>query len=165
MVNRILKISIIALLLGLIIYLVIDSLAFNGVRSFYCLSDDKCVTVWKKTNGEVFIIPDKYVENSEPSVSHIKTINKQFLTLYFSEEIPQKIVVRDQGNLESNLKRYTIEKREKGKWEFLEYSEEYKSILYGQDAKKFKDVKLVADYLTINIHENYATDKTGKKLK
>lgn len=160
-----LKISGIIVVLGVVFYLIINALTSNGMKSFYCLSDDKCVTVWKRANGDVYIIPDKYEDNVEPSVSYIKTINKQFLTLYFSEEIPQKIVVRDEGNLESNQKRYTIENREKGKWNLLEYSEEYKAILYERDAKKFKDVKSITEYLTINIHENYATDKTGKKIK
>ncbi len=34
-----------------------------------------------------------------------------------------------------------------------------------QNAIKFKDVKTSTDYLTINIQENYATDKTGKKIE
>ncbi len=153
------------IVLGMVICLIINFLASDGVKLYYCVSDNKCVTVWKKTNGDVYVIPDKYEGNAAPSISYIKTINKQFLTLYFSEEIPYKIVVRDEGNLESNQKRYTIENIERGEWSLLEYSEEYKSILYEPDAEKFKDVKSATEYLTINIYENYATDKTGRKIK
>jgi hypothetical protein len=164
MVKKILIISGIIFLGGLF-YTIKNTLTSDGIKSIYCLSNDKCVTVWKRANGEVYVIPDKYEGNSKPSVCYIKTINKQFLTIYFSEEISKKIIVRDDGNLESNQRRYTIENKGKGKWDLLEYSQEYKSILYKSNAIKFKDVKSGTEYLTINIHENYAIDKTGKKIK
>jgi hypothetical protein len=153
------------LVFGFMFFFTVNSCNTAGMRSFYCLSDDKCVTIWKTGNGEVYIIPFKYKGNKTPSVSHIKTINKQFLTLYFSKEFPKKIIVRDEGNLESNKKMYSIENRVKGEWEFLEYSREYKTILYKPGATKFKDVRLNTDYITLNIQENYATDKTGKKIE
>lgn len=155
------------LILGFVFLLIINSCKSVGMKSFYCLSDEKCVTVWKRTDGEVYIIPGKYESNNKPTVSYIRTINKQFLTLYFSneKELSYKIIVRDEGNLESNQKRYTIENDVKREWVFFEYSESYKSILYEPNAIKFKDVKASTDYLTINIQENYATDKSGKKLK
>ena len=137
----------------------------DGVRFFYCLSEDKCVTVWKKGVNEVYIVPFKYEENKKPDVSYLKTINKQSLTLYFSKELPNKIVVRDEGNLVSNNKMFSIENKVNGEWEFLEYSDKYKAVLYKPDATKFKDVKLNTDYLTLDIHENYATDKAGKKIE
>ena len=155
------------LILGFVFLLIINSCKSDGMKSFYCLSDEKCVTVWKRTDGEVYIIPGKYESNNKPTVSYIRTINKQFLTLYFSneKELSYKIIVRDEGNLESNQNRYTIKNDVKREWVFLEYSESYKSILYEPNAIKFKDVKASTDYLTINIQENYATDKSGKKLK
>lgn len=166
MVRKMLKISGI-IVLGIVLYSMMQALKSDGIKSYYCLSDAKCVTVWKRTNGEVYIIPGRYEANNKPTVSHIRTINKQFITLYFSKEkeLSYKIIVRDEGNLESNQKRYTIENDVKGKWEFLEYSNIYKSILYEPNAIKFKDVKTSTDYLTINIQENYATDKTGEKIK
>ena len=157
----------IILVLGFVFLLIMNSCKSDGVKSFYCLSDDKCITVWKRTDGKVYIIPGTYESNDKPTVIHIQTINKQFLTLYFSNKkgFSYKIIVRDEGNLESNLKSYSIENDVKGEWEFLEYSDSYRSILYEPNAVKFKDVKKSTDYLTINIQENYATDKSGKKLK
>jgi len=148
-----------------IFFLMLSSCTSSGVRSFYCLSEDKCVTVWKTGNNEVYIVPFKYEKNKKPDVSYLKTINKQFLTLYFSKELPNKIVVRDEGNLVSNNKMFSIENKVSGEWEFLEYSDKYKAVLYKPDATKFKDVKLNTDYLTLNIQENYATDKSGKKIE
>lgn len=36
--------------------LIINTFLSDGVRSFYCLSDDNCITVWKRDNGEVLIM-------------------------------------------------------------------------------------------------------------
>jgi len=164
--KRMLKISTV-IILGFLLFTIIYTLNSRGIKSYYCLSNGKCVTVWKRTNGEVYIIPGKYGSNNKPTVSHIRTINKQFVTLYFSNEIElsYKIIVRDEGNLESSQKGYTIENDIKGEWEILEFSDSYKSILYEPNAIKFKDVKESTNYLTINIQENYATDKSGNKLK
>lgn len=150
------------ILLGVLICFSTD----RGVRNTYCLSDNKCITVWKRTEGEVYIIPGRYESNNIPTISHIRTINKQFLTLYFSSEneLSNKIIVRDEGNLESNQKRFTIENDVTGEWEFFEYSDSLKSILYEPGAIKFKDVKLSTDYIIINVEENYAMDKRGNKL-
>lgn len=151
------------ILLGVIICFSKD----RGVRNIYCFSDNKCITVWKRAEGEVYIIPGRYESNIKPNVSHIRTINKQFLTLYFSseKEFLGKIIIRDEGNLESNQKKYSIENEVAGEWEFFEYSDSLNSILYEPNAIKFKDVKASTDYLTINIYENYAMDKRGKKIQ
>lgn len=159
------KIGVIVFLL--MFYSLINALMSDGVKSVYCLANNKCVTVWKRRNGEVYIVPGRYESNNKPTVSHIRTINKQFLTLYFLDEegFYNKIIVRDEGNLESNQKMYTIENDIKGKWEFLEYSERCNSTVYQPNSIQFKDVKASTDYLTINIQENYAMDKAGKKVK
>lgn len=151
--------------LSCIFPLLLSSCKSNGERSFYCLSEDKCVTVWKTGYDDVYIIPSKYKGSGKPDVNHIKTINKQFLTLFFSKQFPNKIIVKDEGNLENNKKMYSIENSLNGEWEFIEYSAEYKNELYNPNASKFNDVKLNTDYLTLNIKENYATDKTGKKIE
>jgi len=150
---------------GILLFFTINSCKYSEVRSFYCLSEDKCITVWKTGNDEVYIIPSKYERNKKPNISYIKTINGQFLTLYFSKNLPNKIIVRNEGNLMNNKKMYSIENRMKGKWMFVQYSADHKDLLYTLNATKFKDVKLSTDYLIINIQENYATDKTGKKIE
>lgn len=151
------------ILLGVSIYFSMH----RGKRNFYCFSENKCITVWKRNDGEVYIIPGRYESNKKPISSHILTCNKQFLTLYFSseKELSNKIIVRDEGNFVSNQKRYTIENKVGGEWEFLEYSRSLESILYRPNAIQFNDIKAGTDYLTINIQENYAMDKRGNKLQ
>lgn len=33
---------------------------FDLSRAFYCLSDDKCVTVWKRLGNKCYVVPGKY---------------------------------------------------------------------------------------------------------
>ena len=166
MVKRMLKTSAV-IILGFLFLTIIYILSVDGIRSYHCLSDDQCVTVWKKPNGEVYIIPGKYRSISKPTVSHIRTNNTQFVTLYFSNEteLSYKIIARDGGNLANSQKGYTLENDIKGEWEILEFSDSYKSILYEPSAIKFKDVKEGVNYLIINTEENFAIDKSGKKMK
>ncbi|REA58170.1 hypothetical protein DSL64_21420 [Dyadobacter luteus] len=163
MVKEIGKILVVAILVYFV-FLMASVLMSDGVKYIYCLSDDKCVTVWKKSNGEVYLIPDRYESDEKPTGSHIKTISRQFLTLYFSngEGFSDKIIVRDGGNLRTNRKMYSIENDSTGKWEFVEYSDTLGALLYKPSATKFKDVNEGVDYLIINIDENYAIDKTGE---
>ncbi len=151
------------------ILLIIFMMCFNaksctssGDKLLYCVLDKQCVTVWKQPNGKVLIIPGYYNGDNEPSESYIETDTKQYLTFYFSKEFPQKIIVRDEGNLKSNQKGYKIKNAKEG-WEFSEFSEDYKKILYFPDPVKFKDVKENTYYLIINLPENYAIDKNGNK--
>lgn len=157
--------KIMLLILIVLLPLMFSSCKSNGVRSFYCLSTDKCITVWKEGSGDVYVVPTKYKKNKVSAVSHIKTNDKQFLTLYFSDELPNKIILRNEGNLGSEKKSYNIENDTNSEWEIVEYSDYYKAILYKENAVKFKDVKSTTSYLTLNINENYATDKTGKKIE
>jgi hypothetical protein len=120
--------------------------------------------VWKRLGNKCYIIPGKYYWILRPSDNYLKTSNTQYLTLYFSEKLPKKIIVRNQG-ISSGKDEYEIRNNPKGDWELLEYSERYKLILYQTHARKFKDVKTTTNYLDLAIKENYAIDKTGRKLK
>lgn len=152
------------IILGLITYLIVDSLAFKGPRFFYCLSDDKCVTVWKQLGNKCYIVPGKYYGLFKPSKTYIRTNNTQNLTLYFTNELPHKIILRNQGNSVSQNK-YQIFNNSEGKWDIMKYSDSLKNILYMANALRFNEVKSNANYIDINIEENYAVDKTGEKLK
>lgn len=149
-----------------LVFLVVNTLISDGIKCYYCLSDNQCVTVWKKGNGEVFVIPGKYESNKEPDISHIKTINSQYLTLYFTSQAgyDDKIIVRDEGNLQNSHKMYSIINDLGGKWTFVEYSDVARSLVYEPEATKFKDVRAEVNYLTISIEENFAVDKSGRKV-
>lgn len=133
-------------------------------RKFYCLDNNKCITIWKTSWG-CYIIPGKYYGVIKPSDCYIKSRNDKYLTLYFSSNIPNRIIVRDQGSFTGKKGGYEIVNNIPEILEIVEYSNDYKTILYRPEATKFRDVKSTTDYLTVNIKENYAIDKSGKKLK
>lgn len=153
-------------MIGGLIYLILNAAFYKGTRSFYCLpNDEECVTVWKKLDDSVYIIPGKYKDNAMPTASYIKTINGQMLTLYFTEQLPNKIIVRNEGNYKDGIGSYSLENKKDDEWQFVEFSNQYQSILYKSDASKFEDVKVNTTYISINIKENYAVDKSGNKIE
>lgn len=113
-------IIILLIILGLITFLFVK-LSSDGFKKIYCLSNNKCITVWKKSNGEVLIIPGKYESDQKPTISHIKTTNDQLLALYYSDKLPNQIIVRNEGNMRTRQKDYFIKNTLKSKWHFLEY--------------------------------------------
>jgi|GEM_PF-538011 len=131
-------------------------------RSFYCLSEDKCITVWYY-GGYCYIIPGKYYGIFEPKDNYVKADNGQYLTLYFSSELKKKMIVRNQGSY-SGSSWYEIVNNSKEIIEIIEYSEEYREILYKPDAVLFKDVKETTEMIDLDTWENYATDKHRKNL-
>ncbi len=151
---------------GILILLIIFFLVwFDQSRSFYCLSSGECVTVWKRLGNNCFVIPNKYYGIFKPSSSFIETSNSQYLTLYFTDKLPKKIIVRNQGSSNSQKGKYTINNEEKSSWRIVEYSDEYKSQIYNPDALKFNDIKTGVKYIDLNIKQDYATNKTGEKIE
>jgi len=150
-------------LVGLILLLFV-LIGLDQSRTFYCLSENQCITVWKRLGNKCYIVPGKYYWILRPSDNYLETSNTQYLTLYYSEKLPKKIIVRNQG-IPNGKDEYKIRSNPKEDWELLEYSERYKLILYQTQAHKFKDVKATTNYLDLDIEENYAKDKTGRKLK
>ena len=76
-------------------------------RDFYCLEKDKCITVWKTSWG-CYIIPGKYYGLISPSDDYIKTTNTQYLTIYFSDEMPKTLIIRNEGTSQGFEGGYTI---------------------------------------------------------
>jgi len=60
---------------------------WNQSRSFYCLSEERCVTVWKRIGGYCYIIPGKYYGIFEPKDNYVKTDNLvESLTIIFTND-------------------------------------------------------------------------------
>lgn len=140
-------------------------IGFDQSRSFYCLSGNHCVTVWKRLGNKCYIIPGKYYNVVSPSNNYLETSNTQYLTIYFTNKIPNKIIVKNQGDSGGDEGGFKIKSSSKENWEMLEYLEQYKSIIYKTEASKLNEVQETTSYINLYIDENYATDKTGKKLK
>jgi hypothetical protein len=159
MVKKIIKI-----IGGFVLLIIALLMWYDQSRTFYCLSDDKCITVWKRLGGKCYIVPSKHYGIFKPSNSYLQTSNTQYLTLYFTNKLPHKIIVRNQGNANEQAE-YGILNKSIGNWEIIEYSEDFKSILYKTNAKKFNEVDSNTNYIDLNVKESYAIDKSGKKLR
>ncbi len=132
---------------------------YGESRKFFCLKDGNCITVWKTYNNVCYIIPGKYYSLWAPSNNFIKTSNLNELTIFFTDELPNTFIVQSKEKLKVYNKEGCV---------FLDYnldSARLKKILYKPDAKRFyKDLKLNARLIDIDIKENYARDKDGKTI-
>jgi hypothetical protein len=134
-------------------------------RSFYCLTNGTCVTVWKTFNNKCYVIYGRYLGLIKPNDNYIETTNTQYLTLYFSLKLPKKIIARDEGILggskrvfkifNSDIKTITIEQY---------HSENLNHTFFQRDSTVGYSLGLTTESMGINIKEGYAVDKNNEKL-
>jgi hypothetical protein len=67
---------------------------YGESRKFFCLEDGKCITVWKTYNNVCYVIPGKYYGLWAPSNNFIKTSNLNELTIFFTDELPNTLIVQ-----------------------------------------------------------------------
>jgi hypothetical protein len=147
------------LFLYTIITLAVLSFWFGESRHFYCL-DNRCITVWKTFNDVCYIVPGKYYGLLKPSGSFIRTTNTNLLSIFFSKQMPKTLFVKNEYEIK-------IFKGEVDGWVFVDYNgsqPKYDSLFYKPNAKKFNDLKAEADFIELNVQENYAFNKNGKRL-
>jgi hypothetical protein len=113
MVKRTIQIlGLTALILG-VTYFVIDQ-----TRSIYCLSNEKCITVWKRVGGSCYLVPERYYGILKPT-EYIKTENSNSLTiLYDANSKYDFIILNDYGKRlevitsDTKIKYFTYEERD-----------------------------------------------------
>src|SRR5690554_2019876 len=141
--------------------LILSSCKSNGLRSFYCLSEGKCITVWKKGNNSAFIIRGKYDGAKTPSDNYVKLINitnavDWYASIIFTKDDKLLIdVVDDNTKVNSNSSNGIIE--------LYNNKKTLNDSLYTYFDGKYRRYKKDVEYISLNIKENYVTDKTGKK--
>jgi len=116
---------------------------FDQSRSFYCLSNDKCITVWKRLGNECYIIPGKYYGILKPS-DYVKTTNDNALTLIYDSLSGYDFVIfNDYGKeLKINLSR-----------ERIKYFENFEREIFIGEFYVNERVKDNLAYLQIDIKE------------
>lgn len=146
------------LVFGLLIYLLIDTLTFTGARSFYCLTDNRCITVWKRLDGHLYIIYGEYSKREIPKDNFVKVKDAYLIAVLLSKEnnilieLEKKVEILDWYSSNNIIELYNNNK-------ILNDS------LYTYFDSRYKRYKDNVEYLIINIKENYATDKTGEKIE
>lgn len=149
----------IVLIFTFIFTFVLSSCKYFEVRSFYCLSDGKCVTVWKKGNNSIFIILGKYTSAKIPSDNYVKISNNRYdyIHLILSKE--------DKFLIDIDEKATVIKRSSNNLIELYKNNKTLNDSLYTYFDGKYWRYKNHVEFISINIEENYATDKTGKKIK
>ena len=144
--------------LGIFVLMIINTLMSDGVKSIYCISDDRCVTVWKRENGEVYIILGEYKGKKVPPDNYVKMTNVMFsyIDVIFKQENKLLISLGDKADIE--------EKSSNGLIELYRDNKAFNDSLYTYFDGRYRKYKENVDFISIDIKENYATDKTGKKL-
>jgi hypothetical protein len=128
-------------------------------RSFFCVGDGKCITVWK-TYSKCYIIPGKYYGLLKPSDNVIELSKSDVITVFFSDSIPNTIIYKSDRPV-----RVTNENKEKIL--LVNYADDLgkmDSLLYIENAKKNSDVKSHVQLMDVILEDNYVVDKNGKKL-
>jgi len=148
------------ILLFFTLVIVLIMIWFGESRKFFCLGDGNCVTVWKTYNNVCYIIPGKYYGIVKPSEQYIESSNTNLITIYFSKELPNAFIFQSSGE----MKIYNGGNREFLFYDYAKDTSRFNKILYMPDAVKRSDIKADAGLMDIDIRENYATDKSGKKL-
>jgi hypothetical protein len=149
------------LLLYLAIIVILSVIWYGESRKFFCLDQGKCVTVWKTFNNVCYIIPGKYYGVLKPSDNFIQSSNNNFVTIYFTSQLPNVIIYKSEQPLKVN-------NISKDKLIFYEYNsniQKFDSLLYIPGAKRNNDLNDNARLMDILIEENYALDKDGKQLR
>lgn len=151
------KLVIILLVIALILVWILEK------RKFYPVGNGKYVTVWKTVGGVCYVVPNKYYGLLKPAANFIETTNDNYLVLFFSEELPDKIIYWENRQGKS----IKIDNQSKEKSLFINYMSNHDSlrnVLYVPNPKTVRDLKNNAYLLDLDIEANSASNKDGKDL-
>jgi len=138
-------------------------LYFDQSRKYFCISEDKCVTVWKRIGGTCYIVPDKYTGWFKPKDDFIRTSNLSNLDIVWIDQFPNSIIIKQQSYYQ-----YIIVNKNKNNLHIYRYendSDTFHSLIYNIGAKNYSDIKAGVFRLSIDVRENYARTSDGRILR
>jgi len=128
-------------------------------RSFFCIGDGMCVTVWKTYGGTCYVVPGKYYGLTKPvSRNHIRTTNASGLDIIWPNDSKNIVVdINDSNSLIINDSKGVF---------IIDYSSkrDYFNSLFTYFDGKYHRYKKDVAYISLSIPENVAVDNTGNKL-
>jgi hypothetical protein len=158
--NRAKMVRMLLLIIGVfLILIVMFSVCAEQNRSFYCLSEGKCVTVWKRYGDKCYIILDKYNGIFKPTDNYIKTTNTAFVDVIWTDD--NRLLIDTDDNAEIiqpySEKKLVIERYSKDKV--------INDSLYTYFDGKYNRYNEKVNYIRLYVKENYAADRANKKIK
>ena len=157
------KILIMEKVFYILFVLIFYSSCFDHSETKYCLPENDCVTLLKQTGGVAYVVAGSQNVKDKSLQSHIETNTTQSFTFYFAKEMPNKIIVRSQGNIDGENE-FKIMNASEGT-QFVQFDNDIRSLLYGIGKRKFNEVNEGVDYIDLSIKENYAKNKDGNFIK
>lgn len=142
-------------LLFLVIAIASLLLWYDQSRKQFCLSEDKCITVWKRLGGDCYIIPNKYDSWFKPQKDYILIDNLGSLDIIW-EENNHLLINSDDATI--------VNKSKNLKMQDYRLNKEINDSLYLEFDGRYHRYKSNIIYMQINAEENYATDNYGNKL-
>lgn len=140
--------------ISLLLFLVaIILVAIDQTRSFYCLSNNKCVTVWKRLGNKCYVIPGKYYGILKPTDDYVKTANTNSITIIWLDnnswliDADKNVEIFNDSTHSTLIQLYNNEKS-------------YNDSLYTYFDGKYQKYKKNVNYMSIDIKENYVLDKS-----
>lgn len=156
------EMKIIVLIFVFSFIIIINGCKSDGVRTFYCVSEDKCVTVWKTGNESVFILLGKHKSSKIPTDDYIKLKNMTNMADWYVD-----VIFTEDGNflidVENNI--IVAYQSSSGLMKLFNDNKTLNDSLYTYFDGKYKRYKNEVEFISIDIKENFATDKTGKKIE
>lgn len=132
---------------------------FDQSRTFYCLDNNKCITVWKRIGGSCFVIPGKYYGIIKPSDNYIITSNASDMDVVWEKDPSHVIVSMDEGSKIVNNSRNEITITD------YKAKKKYNDSLYMSFDGTYLRHRKGTDFIILFIKENYAVDNYGNKMK
>lgn len=131
---------------------------FGKKRSFYCLDDRHCVTVWKTYNNRCYVIPGKYYGLFKPSRSYIESTNINSMDLIWNGA-PHEVIVNKDDNS-------SIVNRFPNSINIIDYNTNkiHNDSLFTSFDGKYHRYRKDVMFISVFIEENYAVGKNGRKL-
>jgi len=149
MVKRLIKNISLFLLLIAVVLIVLDQ-----KRSFYCLSNNRCVTVWKRLGNKCYVIPGKYYGIFEPTDDYVKTTNTNSITIIWLDDNSWLIDANKNVEIFNDSTNSAL-------IQLYNNKTSYNDSLYTYFDGKYQKYKRNVNFISIDIKENYVLDKSS----
>jgi len=81
--------------------IVVLAIWYGESCKFFCLTNGKCITVWKTFNDKCYIIPSKYFGLLPPARGRILTSNTNAVSIFFVESLSSCIIYQSDDTVEA----------------------------------------------------------------
>lgn len=130
-------------------------------KNFFCLQNGKCVTFWRTDDDICYVIPGTYLSDSKPpSVSYVQTNLSKSIDIIWQKNDNSIIV-----NLEDQRKQSIHQAPMGVKIVNYNSNKKYNDSLFLYFDGTYHRYKQNVEFMTINVLEQYAYGKDGKKIE